>query len=121
MHLHRQQETHTSEKDLWRAHNIASHNLQKFHSCLDPVHRPEFSEYYQITIKVCGVLEKQEGQYLLLQIIESKFQNRRMTKSQTFTLTLAKIDSLSQNQKILLIEDKMDFFWCPPPLSEIST
>ena len=31
------------------------------------------------------------------------------------TLTLAKIDSLSQNQKILLIEDKMDFFRSPPP------
>lgn len=29
------------------------------------------------------------------------------------TLTLAKIDSLSQNHKILLIEDKMDFFRSP--------
>ena len=70
MHLHRERETHTCEKDLWRVHNIASHNLQKFHSSLDPVHRPKFSKYYQITIKVCGVLERHEGQYFLLQIIE---------------------------------------------------
>ena len=45
VHLHKEQVWHTCEKDLWRARNIASRNLQKFHSCLDPVHRPESSEF----------------------------------------------------------------------------